>query len=434
MPGVTDAPGIVRVLTTTDLIGSVFPQPTSYGRLPGAAALQDTVDRLRAERRGSLWIDTGDLAQGSPLGALTDGAWGFLALRDLDVDVATVGNHELDWGLDHLHRWSSELRFGLLAANADLGFPATTIRRVAGRTVGIVGLTYPRMPTLHPEVEVDADPARLVRTLTAELRGDGCEVVVLAMHDGVDRVVRDGRPAVGAGRIERFCADLDGCVDLVLGGHTLVRHVGEPAGLPYVQPWPFGLQLGVADLHPDGRVETFTVDVDGDRCWDGPGASAYAALTSEIVGALDAPLVNGLDGRTELSAFVAGGVLACDPSVDLVAVAHNDLWNQAPVDGVLAHLPAGPVSRAQILRLTPLTGARSAWGGQLVAATLPTPEAERVVAALAPAGVARRPGSRPETTLVLPPFHAGRLGPGHPWRPVSVSWREGLVRALSGDP
>jgi hypothetical protein len=57
----------VRILTTNDFVGSFFPQATSYGRLPGAAALQATVDGLRTEAGGGIWIDTGDLAQESAL-------------------------------------------------------------------------------------------------------------------------------------------------------------------------------------------------------------------------------------------------------------------------------------------------------------------------------------------------------------------------------
>ena len=113
----------MRVVATNDFVGSFFPQATSYGTLPGAAALQATVDDLRTDAGGAAWIDTGDLAQGSALGALSDGAWPFLALRALSIDVAVVGNHELDWGAEHLRRWGAELPFGLLAANLP-GFPA----------------------------------------------------------------------------------------------------------------------------------------------------------------------------------------------------------------------------------------------------------------------------------------------------------------------
>ena len=122
----TTGPGrAARVLTTNDFVGSFFPQPTSYGELPGAAALQATIDDLRTEGGDALWIDTGDLAQGSALGALSDGAWPFLALRELSIDGSVIGNHELDWGVAHLRRWGAEVPFPLLAANLPLGLPAT---------------------------------------------------------------------------------------------------------------------------------------------------------------------------------------------------------------------------------------------------------------------------------------------------------------------
>ena len=64
---------------------------------------------------------------------------------------------------------------------------------------------------------------------------------MLAVHDGVD--------APGAtGRMESLCAGLRGAVDLVLGGHTLQCFAGELAGVPFLQPWAFGGQVGVADL------------------------------------------------------------------------------------------------------------------------------------------------------------------------------------------
>ncbi len=175
----------MRVVTTNDFVGSFFPQATSYGRLPGAAALQAAVDDLRTEADGALWIDTGDLAQGSALGALSDGVWPFVALRELSIDVAVAGNHELDWGDAHLRRWGPELPFPLLAANADLGLPPTALLSLGERTLGVIGLTTPDLPALHPGTAVDPDAAGLVVRHAARLRAEGADRVVLALHDGV---------------------------------------------------------------------------------------------------------------------------------------------------------------------------------------------------------------------------------------------------------
>jgi 2',3'-cyclic-nucleotide 2'-phosphodiesterase (5'-nucleotidase family) len=414
----------VRVVTTNDFVGSFFPQATSYGRLPGAAALQATVDDLRTEGGGALWIDTGDLAQGSALGALSDGVWPFLALRELSIDVAVAGNHELDWGVAHLRRWGGELRFALLAANLDIGLPATRMLHLGDRAVGVIGLSAPSMPVLHPDMRVDADSAALVARHAAALRREGVEHVVLALHDGVDP---------GTARMEALCGAVRGSVDLVLGGHTLRCFAGSLAGVPFLQPWAFGSQVGVADLHDDGRVELRLVDAGPPRAWTGPGAAAQAALEAEVVGHLDAPLRQA-DGReTSLAQAVAEGLLRHAGDVDWAYVAPGDLWNQPARDGVHAHVGAGDVTLAQVLRLAPLTGGRSAWGGQLLAAELAAGEAERVVAALIrvhPGLVARRPRRGAAVTLALSPYVAAAAG-DHGWAPIAATWRDGLLAAVS---
>lgn len=416
----------VRILTTTDLIGSFHPQPTSYGHLPGAAALEQTAHRLRDEQPG-LWIDTGDLAQGDPLGPLSDGVSGFHALAGLSIDAAAIGNHELDWGLPHLRRWSRELPFPFLAANADLGFAATATFQVDNQRIGVIGLTHPQLPTLHPTIPVHPAPAELVRDHASELRADGCTSVVLAIHDGVDRA---GPARTDTQRISGFIEGLHGSVDLVLGGHTLQHHIGRLHGVPYLQPWPFGSQIGVADFHDDGTVHLSTVDVTGYQSWTGAGAGAYAELDSEIVGHLDQPLLNALDGRATLSQAVADGILAAAPEIDIALV--SDMWNQPPRDHVLAYLPVGLVTRAQVQRVTPLCGSRSPWGGQLVATQLASDQAETVIAQLSGSGlaVARRANLGPLVTIALPAFHTTRLDIGPEPRTLEITWQDALLTWL----
>ena len=404
----------VRIVTTNDFVGSFFPQATSYGALPGAAALRATVDDLREQAGGALWIDTGDLAQGSALGALSDGVWPFLALRELSIDVSVVGNHELDWGEDHLRRWAGELPFPLLAANLPLGLPATRMLSA----VGVIGVSLPAMAEMHPEQPAGGDPTEIVAAHAAELRAQGARHVVLALHDGVD---------AGTERMEALCGAVRGSVDLVLGGHTLRCHAGPLAGVPFLQPWGFGSQVGVADLHDDGRVELRLVDAGPPRPWTGLGAAAQAALEAEVVGRVEEPLVDATLARA-----IAAGVLRTDDRLDRVYVGPGDLWNQPARDGVHAFLGAGDVTLAQVLRLRPFCGARSAWGGQLVATELPPAAAERLVGALGHGVEATR---RAGATLALSAFYAGladrRAGREHDWRPIAATLRDGLLAAVA---
>ena len=435
----------VRIMTTTDLVGSFFPQATSYGRLPGAAALQATVEDLRTAAGGGLWIDTGDLAQGSALGALSDGVWPFLALRELSIDVAVAGNHELDWGHAHLRRWSAELPFPLLAANLRLGLPATHMLAADGGPVGVIGVSLPAMPAMHPGVTAHPDPAGIVVEHAAALRADGARHVVLALHDGVDAVPGAGAPAVVTERMRKLCDGLRGRVDLVLGGHTLNCFAGTLAGVPFLQPWAFGSQVGVADLHDDGRVELRLVDAGEPRPWTGAGAAAQAALEAEVAGRLERPLLQAAGRSSTLARAIADGVLGGDDRLDRVYVGPGDLWNQPARDGVHAFLGAGDVTTAQVLRLTPLAGARSGWGGQLLAAELPAAGAEQVVGALmdvpafpggpAVGGVVAARGRRRSETLALSPYNAAAanraLRREHDWQPVAATLRDGLLAAIA---
>ena len=205
-----------------------------------------------------------------------------------------------------------------------------------------------------------------------------------------------------------LCERLRGSVDLVLGGHTLRCHAGRLAGVPFLQPWAFGSQVGVADLHADGRVALRLIEAGPERPWTGAGAGAQAALEAEVVGHLDEPLLDAEGRESTLSDAIAAGVLRVDDRLDRVHVGPGDLWNQPPRDGVHAFLPAGAVTLAQVLRLTPFAGARSAWGGQLVAAELP--------------GMGLTAAS---------PFYAALRWREHDWRPIAATFRAGLLAAVS---
>jgi 2',3'-cyclic-nucleotide 2'-phosphodiesterase (5'-nucleotidase family) len=63
--------------------------------------LRRTVDRLR-EIGPTILADAGD----------------FAAAADLDIDVGVVGNHEFEWGIEHLRSHAPETGYPLLCANS----------------------------------------------------------------------------------------------------------------------------------------------------------------------------------------------------------------------------------------------------------------------------------------------------------------------------
>ena len=91
----------LRIVATHDFCCAYPPSSTSYGSLPGGEGLKNTIDALR-EQGPTVRADAGDFAAPGALATLSGGEAGFAAVADLGIDVGVVGNHEFEWGVEHL--------------------------------------------------------------------------------------------------------------------------------------------------------------------------------------------------------------------------------------------------------------------------------------------------------------------------------------------
>jgi 2',3'-cyclic-nucleotide 2'-phosphodiesterase (5'-nucleotidase family) len=340
----------LRVVATHDFCCSYVPSQTSYGSLPGGEGLRGTVERLRAEGP-IVRADGGDFAAPGALATLSSGVASFTAAADLGIDVGVVGNHEFEWGIEHLRSHAPETGFPLLCANApESGLSPTSIVETDAGSVGFVGLTCP-----DPEAYVSAplledNLARVVRTHVRELRDSGVEWVVALFHDRVDwRLGKRGyevRPGTFAARCQRWADE----VDAIFASHTLGRWIGRIEGTPVVQPWPFGAELGVVELVRGEGPRAYSIVPESGGRWSGTGSGLLDRATSRVVGEIKRPLHNTSGGPSPLADFFAR---ALRKATGASAAAVDMLASQAPMDGVLSYLPAGPVSEAEVLRLYP---------------------------------------------------------------------------------
>jgi 2',3'-cyclic-nucleotide 2'-phosphodiesterase (5'-nucleotidase family) len=119
----------LRVVATHDFCCAYPPSPTSYGSLPGGEGLKRALDTLRAQGP-TVRADAGDFAAPGALATLSNGKASFAAAADLGLDVGVVGNHEFEWGIEHLRAHAPETSFPLLCANApEVGLPPATVVR-----------------------------------------------------------------------------------------------------------------------------------------------------------------------------------------------------------------------------------------------------------------------------------------------------------------
>lgn len=429
----------VRIVCTNDFLGSFSPMATSYGRLPGAAALQETVERLR-DGQPTIWADAGDFSQGGALSTATGGVTNFTAAGSLGIDVATVGNHEFDWGLPHLAEHREQLPFPLICANVDLGLPGSTLVATEHGPVGFVGLTHPQVNAFTPFAPAPApDTAGIVIEQAGELRQQGAIAVVVLIHFGVDwSVSADGEHRPDPEPVLNLLGPCQDAVDAIVLGHTLGRWVDVIDGVPFAQPWAFGAEVGVIDLDLDtGRHRAELVTVEGEpRPWPGSGRTAIEAAERTIVGHLDKPLAIDFAGDVSLADFAAESLRRASGATGAVVPVVG--MHQPAIGGVMYRWPAGPVTEADISRLVPWTDDRS------LIAELSTEELDAVMAFVAPEpwlgwGTATGGPEGPTTTLAIPRDYVDWgaiqveqiIGRQLALRPVEVRLRDALRTELA---
>lgn len=117
------------------------------------AALRDAFESLGAE---VILADAGDYSQGTTYVSTTKGADAIEMMNVAGYDVATLGNHEFDYGYPQLKENLSKADFAVLCANilkdGENVFQGNTIIEKAGVKIGFFGLDT-------PEAQTKANPA-----------------------------------------------------------------------------------------------------------------------------------------------------------------------------------------------------------------------------------------------------------------------------------
>ncbi len=296
--------------------------------------MRRTVDRLR-EIGPTILADAGD----------------FAAAADLDIDVGVVGNHEFEWGIEHLRSHAPETGYPLLCANSpESRLPPTAVVETDAGVVGFVAMTCPDPEAYVSVSPLEDDLAGVVDAHARELMDSGVEWAVALFHDGVEW--RSGKRGyeVQAGRFaERYRSWADE-VDVIFASHTLGRWMGRVEGTPVVQPWPFGAELGVVELAKGREPKTYGITPETGGRWSGTGSRLLDEASSRVLGEVDRPLSNTSGGPSALVDFFTR---ALREATGASAAAFDMLASQAPMDGVLSYLRAGPVTEADVLGLYP---------------------------------------------------------------------------------
>lgn len=266
----------ITILSTTDLHGNVLPVDY-YTNKPDARGLAKAATIIRQARkenpRGTLLVDSGDTIQGTPLeyvhnrknNAPPDPM--MLAMSALGYDAMAVGNHEYNFGLAVLEKARREARFPWLSANTyrkgtqETYYQPYVVKELNGVRVGLLGLTTPGVPSWENKENYAGlefrEPVAEARKWVEVLRGrERCDVVVVAMHMGLEEDLRTGELTPGQVEHENEAvavAEQVRGVDVILMGHT---HREVPSllinGVLLTQANAWGRHVARADLYLEG--------------------------------------------------------------------------------------------------------------------------------------------------------------------------------------
>ncbi|MDV6270810.1 metallophosphoesterase [Rhodococcus globerulus] len=366
----------VRIIATNDLLGTITPLPTSTG-LSGSVDGVDALVRSERAEGPTLWLDSGDLT-GGPLWSLT-GRRSWDIFSDLTIDAMAVGNHELDEGQGPFRTGHAKLPFPLLCADVpQLGLASSALLATQGGAIGVIGLTHPAIDHFAAAPQPQ-DAAHAVQCETHNLRRAGAKWIIALQHDGVDWWPQGGSIAARPDRWARSIAPWVQSVDIVLGGHTLAAWSGQVGDTTLGQADPFAVSALVVDLLDDGpHVRGFVyiaddVEVSPIRQ---EAADLLVRAGTQIIGHTDVSLTTAprRPGERSLTRTVAEAVRV-EVETEAALLMPNAFFTQAPIDGAIAQLGPGPVSRLDIHRLFPFPD------DELTVIELVDDEFERVVAA-----------------------------------------------------
>ena len=252
----------IYIYAVNDFHGIVYEEDNSVG-------LSKLFGFLHAKKQekpdNTVILSSGDMFQGSALSSMSRGELVLDAMNYAGFDAMTMGNHEFDWGLETVTRFTDgdasngEANFPLLGANiidkntrkiADGLEPYTVIKR-AGLTIGIIGIigygeesdilaSYVSSYKFTTEINVIKQYAKILR------EQEKCDIVILSTHSDTSQINGEIVELTGSERI-----------DVVLNGHTHQSYYGEigrsdsSAPMPYVQSGCYGRYVGIVTLTYD---------------------------------------------------------------------------------------------------------------------------------------------------------------------------------------
>jgi 5'-nucleotidase len=254
----------ITILHTNDVhshIDPFGPNDKRNANKGGVARRATLVENIRKENPNTLLLDAGDIFQGTPYFNYYGGELEFKLMSMLNYDLATIGNHDFDNGIDGLYAQLPHAKFEFVSANYDFSNTVmdTHVKPYKvlvkdGVKIGVFGLGIQLDGLVDKKMykeTVYQDPIEVAQDMSRILKEEeSCDLVICLSHIGYH--YKNSPDRVSDLNLAKATKD----IDLIIGGHThtflpkpTIAQNSEGKNVLVNQVGAYGLYLGRIDFY-----------------------------------------------------------------------------------------------------------------------------------------------------------------------------------------
>ncbi|MEO5775868.1 MAG: metallophosphatase [Flavobacterium sp.] len=259
----------LTILHTNDVHSYIDPFPPTHPKNPnmgGVARRAALIETIRKENPNVLLLDAGDIFQGTPYFNYYGGELEFKLMSMMKYDLATIGNHDFDNGIEGLYNQLPNASFEFVNANYD--FKNTVMNGHVkpykiflkdGIKVGVFGIGVElaglvdkknyKETVYHDPVSISQDLARILK------HEQKCDLVICLSHIGYE--YKNDKDKISDIKLAALTKD----IDLIIGGHThtfldkpTVLKNADGKDVLVNQVGCYGINLGRIDFYFDDDI------------------------------------------------------------------------------------------------------------------------------------------------------------------------------------
>lgn len=254
----------ITILHTNDVHSHIDPFPADHPRNPnmgGAARRASIIEQIRKEEKNVLLLDAGDIFQGTPYFNYYGGELEFKIMSMMQYDLATMGNHDFDNGLEGFYTQLPHAKFEFVSANYD--FKNTILDSIVkpykifekdGIKIGIFGLGVELEGLVDKQNYKETiyhNPIEVAKDVTKKLKEEEkCDLIICLSHLGFNNKNEPEKPC------DVKLAQETKDIDIIIGGHShtfldkpVIYKNTEGKNVVINQVGAYGINLGRIDFY-----------------------------------------------------------------------------------------------------------------------------------------------------------------------------------------